>query len=150
MPSTTAKTIRFPVVSRQIVDGPDASYTIELSIIPREDGSTWLVLRDCQEPTRKSLGPRLTGSFEYVATILRYEQVFLKNRADALKFFHARAEMAPTGTLRWGFQEVCLLLSRDQYVFAKWMPTHPDTLETIIESLSSWGPPQRTTPENLG
>lgn len=137
-PTLTNQTI----VTRELFGGPDESFFVEMYVHDHAD-STLVFLRE--SPQRKpSLNPVLPGAFEYIATLLRYELKYLQGRQGLLKFFHVQPEMAPTSTLRWGVNEVFLLLRNEQYVYSKRLPVHASLVPIVTEALSWWAPPQRT------
>ena len=123
--------------------GADECLGVEVVMVPN-GAETWLLLR---EPRAKlnfqNPQPGLTGAFEYVATILRHEFVYLHRLPDSFKFFHATYTMVPTTNLNWSVEEVMLLLRDEQYVYARWLELDELTREILIAALNSLGPPTR-------
>lgn len=128
-----------PLVRRHIAIGQDSSLAVDMGLVPLPEG-TGVVLRDARPRNAGALG--LTGAFEYVATVLRHELVYLKNLPDNLRFFHARYEMCPTGMPRWVAQEV-LLRGTEQHAGASWVAPDEAAARAVTAALNSWGAPQR-------
>jgi hypothetical protein len=131
------------IVHRSIAIGNFDVLEVEMALIAIGD-QTGVVLREARRSPRRPGEVDLIGAFEYAASILRTELVYLRKVSGNLRFFHAQYEMRPTGVLNWAVQEVQIGEPGTRLAGAYWAAPDDATLMSLSEALSLWEAPQRT------
>lgn len=128
--------------TRVVAFGFTEGLPVEVAVLSRTL-DTWVVLRESvRRPGQSAL---LATYFEYIASSLRTELVYLKRLPEPLIFFHCTYEAGQgEDVVRWVFKEAKMGAERGGYAFARWDRAPQATQAELSAALSLSGPPKRT------